>query len=147
VDGGRKSVQINSNPTGAKFTIYSAKGTVVDSETTPAKIKLERSQGYFKGEEYKLVFEAPGFYPGETYIKSELDGWYIGNIVFGGLIGFVLVDPLTGSMYTLSPRELNYTLLSTNLNINTENLKMAQLKANPLDIKKKLASNAPGIQK
>ena len=120
VDGGKKSVKINSDPTGAKFTIYNAKGTVVDCETTPAKIKLTRSQGYFNGEEYKLVFEAPGFYTGEAFVKAKIDGWYFGNILFGGLIGLLVVDPLTGSMYTLSPRELHYTLLSTNLNINSD---------------------------
>ena len=27
-----------------------------------------------------------------------MNGWYIGNILFGGLIGFLIVDPLTGAM-------------------------------------------------
>jgi hypothetical protein len=120
---------------------------VVDSENTPATIKLERSRGYFKGEEYKLVFEATGYYTGETYIKGKVDGWYFGNILFGGLIGLLIVDPLTGSMYTLSPRELKYTLLSTNLNINPEELKAAQFKANPIDKTKPASTNSPSIKK
>jgi hypothetical protein len=136
VDGGRKSVKIDSNPSGAKFTVYDEKGTLVISQTTPAKIKLERFHNYFDGEDYKLVFEYPGYYPGETFIKHKIDGWYFGNIIFGGLIGLVVVDPLTGSMWTLSPRKLDYNLVSTNLNLGPEELKEAQLKANSVKIVK-----------
>ena len=147
VDGGRKSVKIDSTPTGAKVTVFNANGTMVDSVTTPAKIKLERSQGYFKGQDYKLVFEAPGFYPGEAHIEHKIDGWYFGNILFGGLVGFLAVDPLTGAMYTLSPRDLNYTLVSSSLNLSPEEVKAAQLKANPVDKKKAASNNTTGPKK
>ena len=30
-----------------------------------------------------------------------MDGWYIGNIVFGGLIGWLVVDPASGAMWKL----------------------------------------------
>ena len=33
-----------------------------------------------------------------------MDGWYIGNILFGGLIGMLIVDPATGAMYNLPDR-------------------------------------------
>ena len=32
-------------------------------------------------------------------LTPSLNGWYIGNLLFGGLIGFLIVDPLTGAMY------------------------------------------------
>ena len=31
-----------------------------------------------------------------------MDGWYIGHILFGGLIGFLIIDPATGSMWKLN---------------------------------------------
>jgi hypothetical protein len=34
-------------------------------------------------------------------LKASMNPWYIGNIIFGGLIGLVIVDPLTGAMWTL----------------------------------------------
>ena len=41
---------------------------------------------------------------------AQWDGWYIGgNILVGGLIGWFIVDPLTGAMYTL-PKEVNADL-------------------------------------
>jgi len=30
-----------------------------------------------------------------------MSGWYWGNILIGGLIGMLVVDPLTGAMYKL----------------------------------------------
>jgi hypothetical protein len=38
-------------------------------------------------------------------ITGELNiGWYlVGNFFFGGLIGWLIIDPLTGAMWTLSP--------------------------------------------
>src|SRR5678816_1242997 len=35
---------------------------------------------------------------------------YSGNILFGGLIGLLAVDPATGAMYTLKPKEVSTTL-------------------------------------
>jgi hypothetical protein len=32
-------------------------------------------------------------------ITGTMSGWYIGNILFGGLIGMLAVDPVTGAMY------------------------------------------------
>lgn len=49
-----------------------------------------------------------------------MNGWYIANIVFGGLVGFLIVDPATGAMYSLSPNDVN-TLLEIS---NTESNKM-----------------------
>lgn len=113
VDSGPKTVQINSNPEGAKVTISNQAGKEVCVQTTPATVALERAAGPFQGENYTLHFEAAGYYPYETHVQSTLDGWYWGNIVFGGLIGMVIVDPLTGDMFTLSPRVVNCNLIPT----------------------------------
>jgi hypothetical protein len=34
-------------------------------------------------------------------VTGSMSGWYFGNILFGGLIGMLAVDPLTGAMYVL----------------------------------------------
>jgi len=40
-----------------------------------------------------------------------LDGWYIaGNLLFGGLIGYFIVDPATGAMWTLKNLHANLSL-------------------------------------
>jgi hypothetical protein len=131
IDGGSKAVHINSNPAGAKVTISNRDGKAVSVQTTPAIVVLERSRGYFSGEDYKLVFEQAGYYPYETHVTSSVDGWYFGNILFGGLIGCLLIDPATGDMFTLTPRDVNCNLVSSATPLAPEDLKAAELKANP----------------
>jgi hypothetical protein len=36
-------------------------------------------------------------------LTSTIDGWYWGNLLIGGIIGMVFVDPLTGAMWKLDP--------------------------------------------
>jgi hypothetical protein len=142
LDGGPKIVQISSNPPGAKVSIYDKTGKEIDSQNTPASVALKRVHGYLNPEDYKLVFENPGYYPYELHVKSTLDGWYLGNVLFGGLIGIVIVDPATGDMFTLSPREVNCNLVSSAVPLTPEELKAAELKANPVS-----KAKAPGNPK
>jgi hypothetical protein len=132
IDGGSKSVQINSNPKGAKVTISNRAGKEICVQTTPAIVTLERSSGYFRGEDYKLIFEEAGYYPYEMHVTSSIDGWYFGNILFGGLIGMLIVDPATGDMFTLAPREVNCNLVISTTSLTPDELKAAELKANPV---------------
>lgn len=115
VDGGStKSVKLDSNPEGAKVTISKPDGSEVLVTNTPAKVKLKRASGYFRGANYKIKFEKSGYYPYEAHVESTVDFWYIGNIAFGlsgTVIGMVAVDPMTGAVYTLSPRELDCNLI------------------------------------
>jgi hypothetical protein len=104
---------------------------------------LNRSHGYFSGEDYKLVFEEAGCYPYEMHVMSTVDGWYFGNILFGGLIGIIIVDPATGDMYTLAPRDVNCNLVSSATPLTPDELKAAELKANPVK-ESKPAANPKG---
>jgi hypothetical protein len=66
-------------------------------------VTLRKGAGYFKPASYTLRFTKDGFEPSEMHLKGTVSGWYFGNIVFGGLIGMVAVDPATGAMYKLRP--------------------------------------------
>jgi len=130
LDGGTKTVQINSNPEGATVTIFNRSGKEVFAQTTPTIVSLERSSDFFMGEDYRIHLEEAGYYPYEVHVKSTVDGWYIGNIFFGGLIGILIVDPATGDMYTLSPREINCNMISTNTPVTAGQLKYMQESVN-----------------
>jgi hypothetical protein len=112
LDGGAKTVQIDSNPEGAKVTIKNDAGKAITVETTPATVPLDRSAGFFKGADYTLTIEKPGYFPYEAHVGSDLDSWYVANAIFGGLIGMLIVDPMTGDMYTLTPRKVDCDLIS-----------------------------------
>ena len=131
VDGGStKSVKLDSNPEGAKVIISRPDGSEVLVTNTPAKVKLKRAVGYFHGANYKITFEKSGYYPYEAHVESSVDPWYIGNIFFGlsgTVIGMVAVDPLTGAVYTLSPRNLDCNLIPAGAPVTTsESVKKAQ---------------------
>lgn len=44
-------------------------------------------------------------------MDTKVNGWYIGgNLLFGGVIGWLIVDPATGAMWKLDTNEINVTL-------------------------------------
>ncbi|UVJ45925.1 hypothetical protein NVV94_10480 [Pseudomonas sp. LS1212] len=94
-------VEVSSAPTGASFEITDKEGKVVHSGNTPSTITLKSGRGYFKGETYTLRFKKDGYPDKVATLDSSLSGWYWGNILFGGLIGMLIVDPATGAMYKL----------------------------------------------
>ncbi len=93
-------VAITSNPIGADFVVKRANGIPVASGVTPATIVLSSSEGYFKPAKYTVEFRRKGIAQ-MVPLTAKIDGWYFGNILFGGLIGLLIVDPATGSMWTI----------------------------------------------
>lgn len=107
-----QTLPISSNPDGATYTITDETGTVVQKGTTPSTVTLEKSNGsYFGKKTYTVEFSKNG-YQSVTYpLTTSPNGWYIGgNILFGGLVGWLLVDPFNGGMYSISPDKVNTEL-------------------------------------
>jgi hypothetical protein len=104
------NVHLNSSPEQAYVQVFDRSGREVFNGNTPTQVALKSGAGYFKRAEYTVKYSKPGYLPKEVMIRSDLNGWYIGNIVFGGLIGFLIVDPATGAMYRLDQTDLNETL-------------------------------------
>lgn len=98
-------VTISSSPEGADFTVKNADGKTIHKGKTPSTLLLESGCGFFRGETYWVRFEKDGYDAAYAEIDSTLDPWYIGNIVFGGLIGLLIVDPLTGAMWKIPEPE------------------------------------------
>lgn len=98
------SVAINSVPDTATFVVTNRQGEKVHSGITPASVTLKSSSGYFKGESYTITLNKEGYSPKTYTLNSRVDGWYWGNLVLGGLIGMLVVDPATGAMYNLPDR-------------------------------------------
>lgn len=96
-------VNIASNPDQASITIVDDKGKEIYKGETPTTLTLKAGDGYFHGCTYSVTFKKDGYEPQTATIQKEMDGWFIGNILFGGLIGMLIVDPLTGAMWKLPP--------------------------------------------
>ncbi len=109
INGSGQAVAIKSVPEGATVSVTNRAGVKVHSGTTPMTVTLNRGAGYFTAESYTIAVEKEGFARKEMTITGTVNGWYIGNILFGGLIGMLAVDPATGAMYSL-PNEVSATL-------------------------------------
>lgn len=105
-------IPISSTPNGANVVIIDEKGSKVFSGVTPTTVTLQKSDGtYWGGKDYKVKISKDGYNEQTIPIISSPNGWYIaGNLVFGGLIGWFIIDPLNGGMYTLTPEQVSAAL-------------------------------------
>lgn len=105
-----QEIIITSVPEGAAVKIDNKGGTAVHSGNTPLTVTLKKGRGYFKAERYTIHLAKDGYQARDITVEGAVNGWYFGNIIFGGLIGLLAVDPATGAMYTLQPKEVSATL-------------------------------------
>ncbi len=103
---------IKSQPGGADVRITDETGAVVFTGKTPTTVTLEKSDGsYWGGKDYVVRIAKAGYAEQSIPVNSSPNGWYLaGNFVVGGLIGWFIVDPLGGAMYTLSPAQVSASL-------------------------------------
>ena len=95
------SVRIDSNPSEMEFSIIDKKGVQVYKGTTPSIVRLSASAGYFSAARYTINLHKDGEVVGSTSVYGSIDGWYFVNLLAGGLIGMLVVDPVTGAMWKL----------------------------------------------
>ncbi len=109
--GGHQKVAISSSPAGARVVVKDEYGREVLKQQTPCVAVLRRGSGYFGGASYTVTVEKPGYESAGMAITPTLSGWYtVGNFFIGGLIGWLVVDPLSGGMWALRPKSVNVSL-------------------------------------
>lgn len=102
-------IRINSSPA-SSFVILNNNGTEIEKGTTPRMVTLKSSAGYFKRASYRVKFNLNGYEERIVRIEAKLNGWYIGNVLVGGLIGLLIIDPASGAMYKLETLDVNERL-------------------------------------
>src|SRR5687768_8963711 len=93
---------VQTEPAGASVSIVNRKGIEVFSGKTPAALKLRSGSGYFGKETYVVTITSPGYETKKVTVECKVNGWYFGNILIGGLLGMLIIDPATGAMYQLA---------------------------------------------
>lgn len=104
-----QSIPINSMPSDASILITDEKGFEVFKGLTPTTVTLQKSDGTYWGKKsFTVNISKEGYKTQVIPVTASANGWYIGgNIIFGGLIGWFIVDPQNGGMYTLSPEQIS----------------------------------------
>jgi hypothetical protein len=123
VNGTSQKVKITTTPTDCKVEVINNDGESIKTISTPGVLKLDRSDGFFQGADYLLKINKTGFDEMELHVTSSTSGWYwAGNFVFGGLIGWLILDPATGGMWTLSPEKINTKMLKGGKEVSSNDL-------------------------
>lgn len=91
-------VSIQTNPAGAQVSITDKKGKEIYKGTSPSVVKLKAGAGFFSRAEYQVKLTTANHAEKVIPVTFKLNGWYFGNIIFGGLIGMLVVDPASGAM-------------------------------------------------
>ena len=125
-------VTINSHPSGAAISITNKKGEEVYKGSTPANLMLKSGAGFFGKQSYKITFQLSGYDTRVIPVECKMNGWYWGNILLGGIIGMLIVDPATGAMYKLETDAISQDLTKAMGSVETENqLKIYDINAIP----------------
>ena len=100
---------LKSTPCEAVIKITDEEGTEIFIGKTPTTVTLEKADGsYFGGKAYTVIISKEGYETQTIPVVAKANEWYFaGNYICGGPIGWLIIDPFNGSMYTLKPEKLN----------------------------------------
>jgi hypothetical protein len=129
-EGGTQPVTFRSVPEAASISIVNRAGEKIHLGTTPTTVTLKRGAGYFKSEVYTVHIEKAGFAPKDLVVTGTMNGWYVANLLFGGVIGMLIVDPVTGAMYDLAPDSVSATLDAMNVKTSANEHSLVVVMAN-----------------
>ena len=113
VAGGHRDINIKSTPTDAAVSIQDRESKqIVHKGQTPFVVPLSTKGGYFKSKQYDVTISKDGYVTQTINIDSFLSGWYAGNVILWpvAVIGGLIIDPLTGAMWSLTPKNIDAIL-------------------------------------
>ena len=113
VAGGDRKISIKSTPIDATVSIQDRESKqIVHKGQTPMIVPLSTRGGYFKSKQYDVTISKDGYDTKTFNIDSFLSGWYAGNIILWpvAVIGGLIIDPLTGAMWSLTPKNIDAIL-------------------------------------
>lgn len=96
-----QDVSILSEPSGAHYSIRNQNGEHVRSGVTPDHIKLDAAAGFFDGEKYEVSY-VDGAKKASVELDSDVTGWYWLGFVVWPFTSGLIVDPISGDMYSLA---------------------------------------------
>jgi hypothetical protein len=103
-------LSVSTSPSDAQIVIIDKKGNEIYKGTTPAKVDLKSGSGFFGKAAYSVKISKNGYESKTIPVHFKLDGWYFGNLLIGGVLGMLIIDPATGAMYKLETKYINENL-------------------------------------
>lgn len=141
VGGTSSNLYIRTEPRQAQIVIADKKGREVFNGKGPAQVKLQNGAGYFTPARYTVSVSADGYLDQEFTVNFRLNGWYFGNLAIGGVLGMIIIDPISGGMWKIedgaidAQLERNSAYVSPHLRIYTPDTMPEDLKGKMVRIK------------
>ena len=103
VHRGKQDVKIKSQP-GANIVIKDNFGNTIIEGEEQLSVKLDRAKGFFEKGNYVIEVTKEGYKPVTMSLTGEMNkgSYIVGNLFSWQILGWLIVDPLTGAMWTLS---------------------------------------------
>lgn len=120
---------VDSKPEGVHVSITNRAGKEVFVGKTPAVTTLKSGSGFFGKESYTVALTYNGTETRKINVECKVNGWYFGNLLIGGLIGMLIVDPATGAMYRLENKDIYEVFIEDK----TSQLKILNINSIPLE--------------
>ena len=98
MNGDTVEVPVTTTPSGATLVLNG------ESYISPAVVLVPRGEG-----DFNLHIEKKGFQAVDILLKESIDGWFWGNFLFGGVVGFA-VDFITGDAFDIEPELIEEAL-------------------------------------
>ncbi len=136
-NGNTSRLNIRTEPRNADIIVTDKKGREIFNGKGPAELRLKNGAGYFTPAKYRVIISAPGYAPYETTVSFKLNAWYFGNIAIGGVIGMLVVDPVSGGMWKIEDPVI-YAKLESALAAKTPSLKLHTIDSVPEELKSKM---------
>jgi len=102
--GKTQALPVNSKPSGATVIVNGVR------YRAPVTIRLDRRRP-----SHEIKAEMDGYAAQTILLKKGMNGWFVGNAVFGGLVG-VVVDIATGAVCKFYPTRLDFQLQKVSAN-------------------------------
>jgi hypothetical protein len=132
-------VAFTSYPSGCQVSVKNASGLTIYQGMTPSMVTLPASAGFFKAAKYQVEYSKKGLPTQTMPLTASIDGWYFGNLLFGGIIGMLIVDPATGAMWKL-PENVNASVspIATLSSGNGKTIKIVDKASIPVNLQHQL---------
>jgi hypothetical protein len=99
-----QQVPVASNPPGAAVTVACGDVNNDPKLVTPTVVTVHRKPAHCS-----ISLAKEGYEPANVDLRREMSGWYLGNVIFGGIIGLI-VDAANGAMYNRLPNKVDVQL-------------------------------------
>lgn len=131
-------MSINAKPAGADLSVTDKKGKEIYKGTCPATVSFKSGAGFFSRAEYQVRISAKGYSEQIIPVNFKVNGWYFGNLLLGGFLGMLIVDPATGAMWKMETQPISTTLAKQNALTMTPSLEVIDIHSISAEMKAQL---------